>query len=138
MRTYSVPRRFGLGTLLVATLAFSGLSALFRWLEWPVGVVLGIMAFIGVVSAAQFAFEKRPRWASAGAGAICFLLVTIASMALDGGFPFDPVAYILTTISAAVSGAIAGYVTGAMIGSVFMMMAAADRLFAKRPNDQAS
>lgn len=118
--------------------AFSGLSALFRWLEWPVGVVLGIMAFIGIVSAAQFAFEKRPRWASAGAGSICFVLLFGGSQVLDGP-PFLPwLTLIFEGIWSAFTGAIAGYVTGTMIGSVFMMMAAADALFAKRPNDQTS
>src|SRR5262245_9436745 len=138
MRTYSVPRRFGLATLLVATLAFSALSAVFRWLHLPVEVVLGTMCFIGIVSAAQFVLDKKPRLASAGAGSLCFLLISCLSMALDGEpiYPIDLVTWILGAIWFAFWGAIVGYMTGTMIGSVFLVMAAASAISSKCPDDQ--
>ena len=138
MRTYSVPRRFGLATLLVATLAFSALSAVFRWLEWPAAVVLGIMGFIGIVSAAQFVFDRKPRLASAGVGSICALVLWCVSMIFDGQ-PMDGMdmaGWLFIAMWIAFWGAIAGYVTGTMIGGVFLLMAAANAVFGNRPDDQ--
>src|SRR5438045_1937212 len=46
---YSFPRRFGLGTLLVLTLAFGILTAFCRWQQWPEEIVLGVLTFFGLV-----------------------------------------------------------------------------------------
>jgi hypothetical protein len=81
--TYSFPRRFGMGTLLVLTLAFAALTAVCRWFEWPAAVVLGILLFVGLVSAAQFAFDRAPREASVLTGSIvlgcCFVALRAAN-----------------------------------------------------------
>src|SRR5438105_2566436 len=69
-KVYSFPRRFGLGTLLVITLAFGALSAFFRWLQWPGEVVLGALGFVGLIGAMQFAFDRAPRQASMLVGSL--------------------------------------------------------------------
>lgn len=95
------------------------------------------MAFIGIVSAAQFAFDKKPRLASAVTGSVCFVLIAVVSMALDRESNFDPdIIWIFGWIWTAFLGAIAGYVTGTMIGGVFLMMAAANAVFGNRPDDR--
>src|SRR3954468_340271 len=123
-KVYSFPRRFGLGTLLVVTLAFGALSAFFRWLEWPGEVVLGALFFVGLVSAAQFAFDRVPRHASMLTGSLLFDLWPPAAKFLgEFGFarihPFD-VAFM--SAGCALAGAITGYCTGTLVGSIFMFM----------------
>jgi len=126
MRTYSVPRRFGLGTLLVVTLAFSGLSGLFRWLEWGPAIALTILAFIGIISVAQFFFDRSPRLASAVTGSVVFVVVASANWLIESR---DPEYLVMALLWSGIWGFVAGYVTGVMVGSIFLMMAGVSALF---------
>lgn len=137
LKTYSVPTRFGIGTLLAVTLAFGLLSGLFRWAGLPaqaVFVVFGIIAYVGVV---QFVFDKSPRQASALAGAIPFAAWPLGNWFLYGpGFVvanFPEIAFMSAYWG--LGGALLGYLVGATIGSVFMCFAGAHSLFAKPSGD---
>jgi hypothetical protein len=138
MRIYSVPRRFGLSTLLVVTVAVGTLSAIFRWLQLPAAAALVVLFFIGVVSAAQFIFNRAPRLASVLAGAIFFVLFAIAAQLMAGSPPFlYPGSELMEMIiGCSFWGAICGYLTGVAIGSLFMLMAGTRAIFTKRLPDQ--
>jgi uncharacterized membrane protein len=134
---YSFPRRFGLGTLLVLTLAFSVLTAFCRWLQWPAEIVLGILLFFALVSAAQFAFDQAPREASMLVGSVVFAGLVVAWRAfLDQRFAwFTWLDIAFFTAICAFFGALIGYCTGTLVGSVFMFMAGANAVL-KKPNRQ--
>jgi len=133
-KTYSVPTRFGIGTLLAVMLPFALLSALFRWAFWPAEallIVFGIIAYVGVV---QFVFDKSPRQASALAGAIPFAAWRLGNGFLFGpGFSFASITEIaFNSAYWALGGALVGWFVGAIIGSVFMCFAGIHALFANR------
>jgi len=136
-KTYSVPTRFGIGTLLAVTLVFAIVSALFRLAGAPVQVVLvvfGVIAYVGMV---QFAFDKSPRQASVLAGAIPFAAWPVGNWYLFGpGFAvasFSEIAFI--SAYWAIGGALVGWLVGALIGSVFMCFAGVHAIFAKRASE---
>jgi hypothetical protein len=137
---YSFPRRFGLGTLLVLTLAFGILTAFCRWQEWPDEIVLGVLLFFGLVSAAQFAFERAPREASVLTGSIVLAAALLAWRATHTSrLPwFMRLDISFFTAFGALAGGFVGYCTGTLVGSVFMFMAGANNMLKKpdRPIDQ--
>ena len=138
--TYSFPRRFGLGTLLIVTLAFGILTALCRWFEWPAWLVLGILLFFGLVSAAQFALDRAPREASVLTGSVvlagCFFALRAANDQRMAWFTSLDVVFFVATC--AFFGGLVGYCTGTLVGSVFMFMAGVSSVLKKphRPIDQ--
>jgi hypothetical protein len=138
MRVYSVPRRFGLSTLLVVTVAVGILSAIFRWLQLPADAALIVLFFIGVVSSAQFIFNRAPRLASILAGAIFFVLFAAATQLFAGSQPslYSDSELIEMIVGCSIWGALWGYLTGVAIGSLFMLIAGARAIFTKYSNDQ--
>ena len=138
---YSFPRRFGLGTLLVLTLAFGLLTAFCRWQQWSEEIVLAVLLFFGLVSAAQFAFERAPREASVLTGSILVAGGLLAWRAMHTPrLPwFMRLDISFFTAFGALAGGLVGYCTGTLVGSVFMLMAGA-RTVLKKPDrhiDQA-
>jgi hypothetical protein len=67
---YSVPRRFGLGTLFVITLAFALLVTGMKLLRAHAAVTLGAVGFFALVGGLQMAFDRAPRQASMIAGGL--------------------------------------------------------------------
>lgn len=136
-KTYSVPRQFGLATLLVVTFACAGLSAIFRWLQLPGNAALLVLCFISIISAAQFAFNRTPRWASVLAGSVSFLLASWAMWRFSNRPPINVPASELAFAFAwsAVRGGVAGYLTGASVGGIFMVIAGVNALFTGRPEN---
>src|SRR6266478_1498195 len=82
---YCVPRRFGIGTILVVTTAFAGLLAFLRWFGAPpqaVGFLLGYISLVGLGQAVLFR-GCRPRLASIATGSVCMLLLVVVVMAFN-------------------------------------------------------
>jgi hypothetical protein len=124
-KVYSVPRRFTLGGLLAVTLAFSVLSAVFRWALWEPTVVMLMLSFIGLVGASQFAFDQAPRHASVLAGIVFFSVPTgayrLATTTTSITYSLGDGAFYAALW--AIAGAVLGYCAGIVVGSVFMFIA---------------
>jgi hypothetical protein len=124
-RVHSVPRRFGMGTLLVVTLAFSMLSALGRFALLPPLTVMLTFAFIGAVGLLQFIFDRAPRHASLLAGVIFFAVpLQVYLVGVNPNrFGFTYLNDFLFRTSCLVClGATLGYVAGVVVGSLFMFI----------------
>jgi len=66
----TVPRRFGMGTLLMVVLFVSLVFAVARWLDLPPPLTVFAASFLAVIGALQMLMNKVPRAVSVAAGAI--------------------------------------------------------------------
>jgi len=137
-KIHAVPRRFGMGTLLVVSLAFGGLSMLLRWVQPPPVAVFLVLLYVMLIGLLQFLLHGAPRQASMIAGAFFVLVFGLGSemysnfsMTLGlSDMMFHAAGWVL-------GGAIAGYITGVLIGTVFMTMSGAEALFLLRSGRRA-
>jgi pantoate--beta-alanine ligase len=130
-------RRFGLGTMLVATVFFAILFAILRQLRTPWYGVVAVVVFLVGIAAAQMLIEdaKKARVASMIAGTILYILsaVVISLMARRPWFDFhflDACQW----VSLLFSGMIAGYVGGVFVAGVFLVSQIVENAFA-RPSE---
>jgi len=120
-RLYSAQRQFDLATILVATTAYALLFASLQLFRAPPDFAVLAAVFIAAITFAQaFLFDgKRPRLASALAGATFFLVVHLVYRYLNS--PPTPHAQSNTKfVPIGIFGMFWGYVTGTLIGSAFM------------------
>jgi len=126
-RTYQVPHRFGLGSVLVVTAFFCVLFGLMRYWMPPVA-----LAYVGLQILAagvmQVVMRKQPRGGSALAGAILLPAFVIGSMVYYRGYPNDPAELMMSIACTASSGGLLGYAAGVLIAGVFMLMQMADKM----------
>lgn len=125
--TYAVPRRFGLGTMMLVTFVFGLLFAAFKGLNTPPVVCILITSLLVFVGMLQMVFDKVPRTASAAAGAVSYPLTLFVALliykrtsilSLGFGSPVD-VGYIV--LSHVVIGEMLGYVAGVLVAGVFLV-----------------
>ncbi|HEX7446325.1 MAG TPA: hypothetical protein VF306_02200 [Pirellulales bacterium] len=128
---YGVPRRFGIGTMLIVTAAYGMLLAILRLAGWPPGATAWILAFISLVGMGQmFLFgARRPREASVVTGAVGLPLAMFAFAPYFGYV--DPRAWLCTLVCAVPMGAVAGYLAGGVVAGVFLVMDAVDQWLAQ-------
>ena len=116
--------------MLAVTLAFSVLSAVFRWTLWEPTVVLLMLSFIGLVGVSQFAFDQAPRHASMLAGIVFFSVPTgvyrLVTTTDLGVASLGDCAFYAALWS--IVGAVLGYCAGIVVGSVFMFIAGGNAL----------
>lgn len=133
-KPFGVPRRFGIGTILVVTTAFGLLLAALRALGAHPGVVAFVVAFISLVGAGQMLLFRgvQPRKASIVAGTFSLPLLTIVAWVLRnprppgfGGFP-------CFVVTAALLGGACGYLAGGVAAGVFLIMDAVERVLPQR------
>jgi hypothetical protein len=128
-RVYAMPRRFGLGTILVATAVFAVLFAALEYTRARPWELIFYASFVATVALSQALLHHAPRWASILAGGV-YLPLSIWLFGSNGrrwGIPrhfrFDPrdgdVMQVL--ILAAVIGLLIGYLGGALIAGVFLV-----------------
>jgi hypothetical protein len=138
VKTYAVPKRFGIGTLLTVIVAFAIFSALLRASMLEPYQTFVLLAFVCVIAALQFVFHLAPRRASLIGGG-CFVLILAyvewLTSSPSGRIP-QPAELAFLAALWVIMGAILGYLTGALIGMVFMLMAVANRLVGRRCEDQ--
>ncbi|HEX5444946.1 MAG TPA: hypothetical protein VFW87_14005 [Pirellulales bacterium] len=127
---YGVPRRFGVGTMLIVTTAYGMLLAVLRLAGWPPGATAWILAFISLVGLGQMLLfgAKRPREASVVTGAIGLPLAMFA-FAMSFGFD-DPHTWLAGLVCAVPFGAAAGYLAGGVVAGVFLVMDAVEQKLA--------
>ena len=128
---FGVPRRFGIGTILVITTAFGLLLALLRALGAHPVLVAFVVALVSLIGAGQMLLfgGKRPCAASivVGMGGLPFL--TVVATLIDGSNlrRVDPSVWMRFTLL----GAIVGYVIGSGVASVFLFMDAIERFLGR-------
>ncbi len=130
-RLYQVPRRFGMRTVLAATAGFALMLGIVKWLGVSPVVVIFYTSFIMVVSAAQIAFESKPRLASMVAGGLFLPLLKLGAMCFDHGLaainhgPFTGLFSGGQFFYLCVFGALYGYLIGTMLAGIYLV---ADKL----------
>jgi hypothetical protein len=132
-RVYRVPRRFGVGALLVVTAFFCGLLGVLRLFGSPPPITVYIGLQVAAAGVMQMVIRKSPRAASALAGAV-LLPVTVVFFAVLYEGAWEVIA---ATPCLAVAGFPLGYLAGGLIAGVFMFMEMADDWIARRTNRAA-
>jgi hypothetical protein len=134
---YSVPRRFGVGTIMVVTAAFAGMLTILRWLGTPPLVVGFCVVFISLVGVGQAVLfrGRQPRKASLICGAVCLPLMTLATVIPairspgNYGAPNDVCCGL---VAAVIFGSGCGYVAGGLAAGVFLVMDSIEKSLASR------
>ena len=123
---YGVPRRFGIGTMLVVTAAYGALLAILRLAGWPPIAIVVVLVFISLVGLGQMVLfgSKRPREASIVTGAV--LLPVIVLIWTGQASRHDPTSSICGLVCAFPLGGAAGYLAGGVVAGVFLVMDAVD------------
>ena len=136
-RVPGVPRRYGVGTLLLITAMYAVLFSFLRWLQVPVAIFVIVVAFTTLVGLGQmFLFKgKEPLRASIWVGMVFFFVPTfgIVVFGLIGALvslPHHAMSGIVFTLFAGIGGTVAftwfggvvGYFTGLAIGGVFWVV----------------
>jgi len=120
-KTYSVPRRFGIGTALFVTTLFGAFFGFMTWARAPLFLILFYSSFFICVSLAQMVLHRVPRVASMVAGAL-FLPASagIAILARDGleGIRWG---WLVGGFWLGVIGIGVGYVGGTLLAGAFMI-----------------
>lgn len=128
---YSVPRRFGTGTLLLATTVFAVLFAILQYARARPEEMFFYTAFVGTVSVSQMVFERSPRWASILAGGVYLPLSMVVIPAVRGRQVWRGVANV-DVGELVVIGLCVGYIGGALIAGIFLGCDFTNRLFFSR------
>lgn len=136
-KTYSAPRRFGIGALLGVATACAVLIWCLPVLNTPPPVIIAISVFLAIVAGVQAVFKESLRWASIIAGEVCavgcFTYITVVQVVrgvnpiLCGVVPF-----------VLLLGLIAGYCGGAMVAGFFLVTENAAKYFARGEEKGAS
>jgi hypothetical protein len=126
---FGVPRRFGVGTILVITTAFGLLLSLLQALGAPVGVVVFVVAFVSLIGVGQMLLfdGTQPRRASLLAGLIglpLLLGLTIGFFVPHRGRNNEIVCPICAAI---IFGPPSGYLAGGIVAGVFLIMDAIEK-----------
>jgi hypothetical protein len=119
---YAVPRRFGVGALLILMAAFGGLFAILRANDAPVGVYIFLGLEAVVVGLAQMRFGESPRLASMVSGALLLPFSMLVATLVVGRSPFDAAVFDIGAIVILIPvGAALGYLTGALMSGCFLV-----------------
>ncbi len=132
-----VPRRFGVGTLLIVVLSVSLLFAAARWLDLPPPLTIFAASFLAVIGALQMLMNKVPRAVSVAAGAIILPLTLVATWSASGANTHPLFRTLVTTPAdivfglahLAAVGALFGYVGGVLVAGLFLVIDAVGRRF---------
>ena len=124
----SVPRRFGVGVLLILMTAFAVLFAVMRTFGAAPEVFMIIAGLFLAVTLAQIVLfqGKKPRQASMLAGGVVFPLLIIAVTLFDENRSFGgPGTVIFFVISSSIctvpGGAMLGYLAGCLVAGIFFV-----------------
>ena len=136
----SVPRKFGVGTLLVVSTAYAILFAILRAVDYPAAAVAIIGIFLTLVGVGQMICgQAAARWGSMAVGAVTTVIITIIVTVLDSGRS-NPGVLVTAIPCAAITGIVLGYLGGALVAGVFLITDWADRLIHRKdvPPPEAS
>jgi hypothetical protein len=134
---FGVPRRFGIGTIMIITAAFGVLLSSLQALGAPPGVVWFVVIFVSLIGVGQMLLfgARQPRRASIIRGAVCLPLMTLTTLSLNG--PRGPNREAPCAFCAAVIfGGGFGYLAGGVVAGVFLVMDAIEHALGRaRPRN---
>ena len=116
-RTYQVPKRFGMLTIVFATAGIALVAAAFQALRIPKGASLMMLGFVAMVAIMQAIMDRVPRSASV-IGGMVYAAVVVLLFALSEGARADQI--VVALLGAIIFGALYGYIAGAFIAGLFM------------------
>lgn len=130
---FGVPRRFGIGTILVVTTAFGLLLSLLQALGAPPGVVWFVIVFVSLVGLGQMLLfgAKQPRKASIFVGMIGLPLMTAVTLVFFSPRGIHVDEEFCMTFAAAIFGAGFGYLAGGVVAGVFLIMDGVEQALAE-------
>ena len=124
-----LPRRFGIGTMMILTAAFALLFGILKTLKAPPVVFAGISVYVAGVAACQVLLYKgkNPRKASFVGGMILFALIGVVAVIvvhlvdprIFGGAFVGPL--FAAGVEAVIFGGPLGYLVGCLIASIFLV-----------------
>jgi drug/metabolite transporter (DMT)-like permease len=126
-----VPRRFGVGTLLLLVTLYGLLFSLLQATGAPAAVYLVVAGFLTIIALAQMLlFEgKKPRLASFLAGGVCGSVLALCGAIVDASFGHRQSPDLL--FESFLVGGLLGYATGCLLAGVFLFL----NTFRKREPD---
>jgi hypothetical protein len=129
-----MPRRYGIGTLLVISTAYACLIAFLQLLGAPWPVVVGFCVLFTVIGLFQmFSRPAAARQASSLAGVLVMTVFGIlVGLAME---PRKPAGWFCAAGWFALSGILVGYEAGALVGGVILIMRAVERWIGSKPLD---
>lgn len=133
-KVYSVPRRFGIGTIFGVATAYALLLWGMQQLDWPPIVIIANGVFLTIVGVMQMAMTKTPRWASMLAGAVALVAMSIGSGLLQRNYMINS----RSIVWIIVGGLIYGYLGGVLVAGVFLVIDKVARLFTGQSNSPPS
>ena len=136
---FGVPRRFGIGTILVITTAFGLLLSLLQNAGAPPGVVWFVIVFVSLIGLGQMLLfgGSHPRKASIVTGEICFPLMIAAAVALFKPSRTLPGEMAWVVFTSLVFGGGFGYLAGGVVAGVFLIMDGVEQALASlNPRDR--
>jgi hypothetical protein len=123
-----VPRRFGVGTLLVVTLCYALLFGLLRMIGADGAASITIAGFLTAIGIGQIICgPARARIASTAIGAFGLPLFIVVTELAAGEVPQFNVCCV------PLSGALLGYLGGVLVAGVFLLMRLADQWIHRPP-----
>jgi hypothetical protein len=122
-KVYSVPKRFGLASLLAIITALACLFGALRLVDTPPVIYLFLGTQVMVICVAQMFYNAEPRRASMIAGAILMPTFLAAAAIFVPGPDIGGV--LCMTVPGILFGAFAGYLIGTCVAGIFLLM---DRL----------
>ncbi len=141
---FGAPRRYGIGTIMIVTLAAAVLLGVFNAFGAPPVLVVVVMVFLVLVGLGQIILYQgvRPRAASVLTGAIVFpleyfLIFVFFAVKDHRGWRgvADPVEVIvfgcILLVVGPILGAGLGYVAGGLVAGIFLVMDAVQRALEK-------
>ena len=148
-KVYSVPRRFGMGTIFVVTTLFAVLFGILTGVGAPGEFVLILAGFLAIIGFAQMLLfgGKRPRLASVVTGIVLTTLIGLTWMGIlisEGRFSGLTDLLVVGLVVCAVStfigftfGLVFGYAGGGVVAGVFLIMDHVERLmYGRRENGE--
>lgn len=126
---FGVPRRFGIGTILIVTAAYGVMLAILRLARWDPAAIFWALGFISAIGLGQMLLfnAKRPREASIITGAIALPLAILGTVLTYDTHPYNPMESFCGLICAVPFGAAAGYLAGGVVAGVFLVMDAVEQ-----------
>ena len=127
-----VPRRFGMGTLLLAVTLYGLLFSLLQATGASWGVYLVVSGYLALIALAQMLLfgGKKPRLASFVAGGACGSVLGVCGAVVDHANPAQWPAY---AFQGFFLGGLLGYAAGCLLAGVFLLL----KSFQKREPDPA-